>query len=451
MEISKNSPKQPIRPYQALILGFLAVILVGTLLLLLPISTAEGNHTSLVDALFTATSAVCVTGLIVVDTASHWSDFGHVVIMCLIQIGGLGIMTMSTAIALLLGRRISFRERLLIKESLGTVSLEGLVRLVRIILMFTITFVLSATVLLTIRWSAEYSIGQAAWLGLFHSVSAFNNAGFDIFGTSLMNYVNDPIVNAIFVFLIISGGLGFTVLAEIYKRTTTPNERGRFTLHTKVVAGVTLTLLLVGTLFIFAAEFNNSDTMGNLQWYEKLLASFFTAVTPRTAGFNTLPTGALRHSSLFFIVMLMFIGGSAGSTAGGVKTTTFFALVATVINTCRGNSRVQVFDRSLKWDTIRASMSIVSLALILVFAVTLLLLTLEGAPLVDCLFEAMSAFGTVGLSTGLTPDLSIPGRLLITFTMFVGRLGPLTLALAFAGPDYQGNKYNYPKESIMIG
>ncbi len=444
--------QKPVRPAKVLVIGFLVVIFTGTLLLLVPISTAEGYHTSFMTALFTATSAVCVTGLIVVDTASHWSNFGHVVIMCLIQIGGLGIMTMSTAVALVLGRRITLRERLLIREALGEVSLEGLVRLVRLILVFTFTFVLVGAVLLALRLSHDYPAGQAAWLGLFHSISAFNNAGFDLFGVSLVNYVDDPAINGVFTFLIISGGLGFTVLAELYRRIVNPETRYRkLALHTRMVLTMTAILLVAGTVFLLAMEHGNPATMGDLGWPGRIMASFFTSVTPRTAGFNTVTTGNLKTVSLFFVVMLMFVGGSAGSTAGGVKTTTFYTLVASVISTCRGHSSVHTFGRRLDSDTIHASLAIITLSLSLVVTVTLLLLITEGGSLIDCLFETTSAFGTVGLSTGVTPNLSKVGRAIITLTMFAGRLGPLTFALAFTRTQREKRQFRYPEENIIIG
>lgn len=438
----------PLKPAKVLVVGFLSVIVVGTVLLLLPVATAEGNETNVLTALFTATSAVCVTGLIVVDTGTHWSTFGQVVILCLIQVGGLGIMTMSTAAALLIGRKITLRERLLIRESMGHISLEGMVRLVRLIVIATLTLEGIGALILTLRWSQDYSLGRAAYLGVFHSVSAFNNAGFDLFTVSLMPYVGDLVTNVTVITLIFSGGIGFVVFGEIYRAVFL---RSRMALHSKVVLTVSAALLLVGAVFIFAAESTNAETMGNLSWPARIMSSVFTSVTPRTAGFNTIPTGSLRYSSLFFLMILMFIGGSSGSTAGGVKTTTVYALVATMTSTIRRSRDVTAFRRRLDPGIIRLSLTIIMLSIMVVCVTTLILLSSEGGPFVECLFEAFSAFGTVGLSTGITPQLSTVGRLVIIVTMFTGRLGPLTMTMAMADAGPRRTGYRHPREDIMIG
>ncbi len=445
---SAKKPMPPLKPAKVLVVGFLSVIAVGTLLLLLPVATAEGNETSSLTALFTATSAVCVTGLIVVDTGTHWSTFGQIVILFLIQIGGLGIMTMSTTAALVIGRKITFRQRLLIRESMGHVTLEGMVRLVRLIVIVTLAFEALGALILTLRWSQDYSLGRAAYLGIFHSVSAFNNAGFDLFTVSLTPYVGDLATNLTVIILIVSGGIGFVVIGEAYRALFLG---GRMALHSKIVLVVSAALLLFGAVFILVTESTNSDTLGHLSWPARIMGSTFTSVTPRTAGFNTIPTGSLRYSSLFVIMIFMFIGGSSGSTAGGVKTTTVYTLLATVASTIRGSRDVISLRRRLDQGIIRASLTIIMLSVLFVCVTTLILLSSEGGPFVDCLFEAFSAFGTVGLSTGITSHLSTVGRLAIIVTMFTGRLGPLTITMALADEKPRRPGYRHPREDIMIG
>jgi len=439
-----------LHPAQVLVLGFLAAIAVGTLLLTLPIAIEPGGRPSLVTALFTATSAVCVTGLVVVDTATHWSTFGEVVIMLLIQIGGLGIMTMSTLVAIAIGRRITMRERLVIQEALGQMTLAGLVRLTKYILLITFMFESLGAVVFTLRWAADYPLGRALYYGVFHSVSAFNNAGFDLFSTSFEGFVADPTVNIMGMFLIVTGGLGFVVMADIYRRLVERGNSYRMSLHSRIVLTTSAALVGVSTLLIFLWERTNPGTLANLPWSGKLLGSFFTAVTPRTAGFNTLPTGSLRPVSLLYITVLMFIGGSPGSTAGGIKTTTFGALLAAVYATVTGKDEIQLFRRRLARDVVDKGLAIAMIALVLVISVTMVLLATEEAPLMDTLFETMSAFGTVGLTTGLTPYLSTAGRLLIVATMFAGRVGPLTLAVAITRERQEG-RYRHPEERIMVG
>ncbi len=447
---SYRKPLAPVNPAKTLVVGFLIVILIGTALLSLPVATAGTESASPTTALFTSTSAVCVTGLIVEDTATYWSVFGQVIIMLLIEIGGLGIMTMSTGVALVLGRRVTLRSRLMIREAMGVISLQGMVRLVRYVLAITLSFQALGFIALTARLSADYPLGRAAFLGLFHSVSAFNNAGFDLFGTSLEGFASDVFINGIVMILIIGGGLGFTVIAELYRRQV-QRYRGPFSLHARVVLMTSGVLLAAGTIFFFFSEMGNPETMGGLGPLGKVLSAMFTAVTPRTAGFNTLPTGSLRSASLFFLVFLMFVGGSPGSTAGGIKTTTFFSVIARVWGTIRGNEDVQVLGRRLPKQVLDHSLAIVVVSAALVFLGTLGLLVFEGFSMSDSLFETTSAFGTVGLSTGVTPHLGLFGRLLITSIMFAGRVGPLTLTLALGRNPTDMQVFRYPEEEVMIG
>ena len=441
-----NIDIKELTPAQILATGYMVVILTGTILLMLPIATANGNGLNIIDALFTSTSATCVTGLIVVNTSSAFTVFGQLVIMILIQVGGLGIMTMSSLIAFILGKKISLKERLIIQEDLSQFNISGMVRLVRYVIGFTFIIEGTGAFLLWFRLIKEYNFWKAIYYSVFHAVSAFNNAGFDLFGNSLVDFTGDIIINFVIMALIILGGIGFGVLVEIN------NLRNIFdtSLQTKIVLAVTIILLIIGFFMILGLEFDNDSTMGNLPIGNKMLSAFFLSVTPRTAGFNTLPTGALRSSTLFFIVVLMFIGASPGSTGGGIKTTTFGVMVITLWNMMTGKRDIEIYNRQLEKEVIFKSISITLLALGLVVFVTITLTITENMEFLSVLFETVSAFGTVGLSTGVTSHLSDFGRILITITMFAGRVGPLTLAIAFAEREQKGI-YHLPKEKIMVG
>ncbi|MFW5996011.1 MAG: TrkH family potassium uptake protein [Halanaerobiaceae bacterium] len=439
--------RKDLSPAQILVAGYFSVILSGTILLMLPIATTSDGSLGFIDSLFTATSATCVTGLIVVNTAEVFTVFGQLVIMILIQIGGLGIMSMSTMIAFVLGKKISLRERLIILEDLNQFKLSGLVRLVQYVLGITFIIEGTAALIMFLRLIKDYSIIRSLYLAVFHSVSAFNNAGFDIFGNSLENFTGDITINFVIMGLIILGGIGFGVLVEVFNNFRNLRE---VSLQTKIVLVVTLLLLISGFIFIFLLEYSNSATMGNLPFGEKILSSMFLSVTPRTAGFNTVPTGALRSSTLFFVIILMFIGASPGSTGGGIKTTTFGVMLITTWNMITGKNDIEIYNRRLEEEIVLKAMAIAMLSLGLVVFVTLILTISENIKFLPMLFETVSAFGTVGLSTGITSTLSSFGRILITLTMFAGRVGPLTLAVAFAEKKMRGT-YHYPTEKIMVG
>lgn len=442
-----------LQPAQTLVLGFAAVIFAGTVLLMTPPATVRGQSTDWTDALFTATSAVCVTGLTVENTATHWTSFGHVVILALIQIGGLGVMTMSTMVALLAGRKIGLRSRILLQEATGQFTLEGLVRLVRYVLAFTMVLEGIGAALLSARFAFRYPLGKSLWFGVFHSISAFCNAGFDLLGNSFEDYVADPWLVFTASFLIISGGLGFSVLAEFYqwKVCRSAGVTKRFSLHSKVAVVTTLFLLVTGFAVIFALERGNPHTLGSLGTTGKILGAWFHSVTPRTAGFNTLRTGMLRPATLMFTIMLMFVGASPGGTGGGIKTTTFATLWASVWATIKGREEIDLFGRKLNDDAVRRALAIAMISLSLVVAVTILLCALEGFELLPAMFETTSAFGTVGLSTGITPEMGVAGRLLVIGTMFAGRVGPLTLAIAMMLRRRGGGAVRFPEEKIMVG
>lgn len=435
-------------PPQILVIGFAAMISIGTLLLMLPLSSVTGRPLGFIDALFTATSAACVTGLVVVDTGTYFTGFGQAVILVLIQIGGLGFMTMATLFALLLKRRISLRDRLILQEAMNQSSMEGIVRLIRKVLVYSLVIEAAGAAVLTIRWAVDMPLSRALYYGLFHAVSLFNNAGFDLFGgyRSLTGYVADPAVNLATIFLIVSGGIGFIVMSDLveFRRTR------RLSLHSKVVLSMTGGLIFTGMVVIFIFEFTNTRTLGPLNFGGKLWAALFQSVTPRTAGANTLDITGLRQATQFFIIILMFIGASPGSTGGGIKTTTFTLMVGAVISMLRGREDIVLFRYRLAQERVFKALTITLLALLLIVAVSMVLSTTEDRAFLMILFETTSAFATVGLSLGLTPELTQVGKILICLTMFAGRLGLLTLAYAL-GPKQGKPLYKYPEGKMIIG
>ncbi|SEK72171.1 trk system potassium uptake protein TrkH [Paenibacillus sp. cl141a] len=435
-------------PPQILVLGFAAIIFIGTGLLMLPISTTTGEPLAFIDALFTSTSATCVTGLVVVDTGTTFSSFGEVVIMLLIQMGGLGFMTMATLFALVLKRRISLKDRLILQEAMNQSSMEGIVRLIRRVLLYSLVIEACGAVLLSVRWAFDMPLGRAIYYGVFHAVTMFNNAGFDLFGDfrSLTGYVYDPVVNFVVMFLIVSGGIGFIVLSDLIDY----RKQRRLSLHSKVVLTMTAALLAVGFIVILIFEFTNPRTLGSLNWGGKFFGALFQSVTPRTAGANTIDITGLRQATQFFIVILMFIGASPGSTGGGIKTTTFTIMVGAVIAMMRGREDIVMFRYRLAQERVLKALTIALLALLLVLTVSMILSTTEEGDFLEILFETTSAFGTVGLSMGLTPDLTVFGKILISLTMFAGRLGPLTLAYAL-GPKKGKELYRHPEGKMIIG
>jgi len=431
-----------------LMYGFAGVVALGTILLMLPIASKTGQSTSVINALFTATSGVCVTGLVVVDTGDYWSLFGQGVILALIQVGGFGFMTSATLFLLAFGRRIGLRERLLIGESMGLARLGGLVNIVKRMAIFTILVETIGTAVFFIRFSSGNSLGTSIWKSIFHSISAFNNAGFDVFGNfrSLSNYHSDPLLTMVTAALIILGGISFLVVADLAKT----RSLNRLSLDSKLVLATTMSLLALGTIVILLTEFNNPVTFGAFSIPEKLLNAFFQSVTARTAGFSTISITNMATYSLFFLLFLMFVGGASGSTAGGIKANTFGMLTATIWSTIRGREHACAFGREFATQQVYQELALAMLSLGFLAVVVSLLTVTEEFRLTNILFEAVSAFGTVGLSTGITPGLSMAGRLIITATMFVGRLGPLTLMLALVQRQQQ-SKYRYPQEAIRIG
>lgn len=444
-----NNFKRALNPPKVLVLGFALIIAIGTFLLTMPFSTEDGKGLTFLDALFTATSATCVTGLIVVDTGDTFSIFGEVVLLFLIQIGGLGFMTFATLLFLLLGKKISLKERLLLKEAFNNISIAGLVRLVKRILLFTACIEIIGGLILSIRFSFDMPIGKALYFGFFHAISNFNNAGFDLMGgfNGMTAYVDDPFVVFTICALITIGGLGFIVMNELYEYRVTK----RLSVHSKIVLVTTLLLTVSGTILIFLFEYGNEKTLGPLSEWGKVLGSLYQAVTPRTAGSNTLAIGDLTHSTLFLMILFMFIGAGSGSTAGGIKITTFAVLVATMWSQIRGKEDVVLFKRRIVTETILKALTVTMCGGLIVVVVTIILsITEQHHSFMMYLFEATSAFGTVGLSMGLTPELTPAGRLLLIITMFAGRVGPLTIAFAIA-KRRKKESFRHPKGNIMIG
>ncbi len=435
-------------PAQILISTFALLIICGGFLLSLPIAS-KVEPLDYLDALFTATSAVCVTGLVVVDTVTQFTPFGQVVIIILIQLGGLGLMTMATMMAILLGKRISFRSRLIMQEALNQFSLEGMVRLVKAVGTVTMLFEGAGAILLAFRFVPDYGWSRGIWYGIFHSISAFCNAGFDLLGDfrNLQPYATDWVVNLVIMALIISGGIGFSVIAEIWNKRSSKESR-TLSLHTRLVLLMTSLLIVVGTLFILIVEWNK--VLSGFSLPHKVLVALFQAVSPRTAGFSTVPLDMLHTATALMIVILMFIGASPGSTGGGVKTTTFGALIALVVASVRGHDEVRLFGRRIPDDIVKRSVAIIVIGFTLVLSVTMIISLSDGLPFLPVLFEATSAFGTVGLSMGITTLLSPIAKMALILTMFAGRVGPLSLALALA-LDRVNARISYPEERIIVG
>ena len=446
-------PRRPLSPPRILAIGMAGVIAAGTLILVLPMSATGGRSIGLLTAFFTSTSAVCVTGLITADTPVAFSGFGQAVILLLIQVGGLGYMALSTLVAIALGRKVGLHARFSLQESLNLSSRRDLIHFTATVFKLTLAFELLGAAVLTWRWWGQYDLATAAWQGLFHAVSAFNNAGFSLFSTSLVGSRGDVVVTLTVCTLVVCGGIGYLVLAELarYRR-----ER-MLSLHSRLVLTVTAALITFGTLAIFLLERHNQATLGGLPASEAWLAAFFQSVTTRTAGFNTVDIGALTPATLFLMMILMFIGASPGGTGGGVKVSTFSVTVLALWATIRGYREPSVFWRRLPPDLVARAFFVSLTAFLALNAVAGALLVTEAGDLLRTLFEATSAFGTVGLSTGLTGapvslvgGYSTAGQLLICALMFAGRVGPLTIAFALAGRTLV-SRVSYPEGRVLIG
>jgi len=439
---------KPLKPARVMALGFMGFILSGSLMLSLP-PMIEGSGIAYIDALFTAASAVCVTGLVVVDTGTFYTPLGQTVIMILIFCGSLGFMTMATLIFVFLGKKISLRDRLLVKEALNQDSVAGLVRLVLTVVRMAVFFILIGTIAMSFRFIPQLGVGRGLFFSTFQAVSAFGNAGFDIFGNydSLTRLPTDYLVNGTIMALFIIGGLGFTVILELVRHF---KFRERISLHSHLVLLISAVLLIGGTVMVLFLEYNNPATMGSLPVGGKIFTAFFTAATPRTAGFSVLNTAALSYPTILILMALMFIGASPTSTGGGIKTTTFGIVFFTFINMIRGKQEPVVFSRVFSLSQIMKAVSIMSAAVGLIFIATFVMAFFENHEFSALLFEAFSAFGTVGLSRGITPELSSVSKVALILTMFGGRIGPLTLMVALARRK-EADVLHYPEEHILIG
>lgn len=434
-------------PSQLIALTFVGLILAGAVLLMLPIASTDGSSLSFVDALFTATSASCVTGLVVVDTGTYFSVFGQLVVIALIQLGGLGLVLFATLFSVVMRKKIDLQSRLNIQASLNQNELDGVVRMSLRIAKYTAAIEAFFGTVLALRFFPEYGL-KGIYFGYWHAVSAFCNAGFDLFGhyQSLTAFVGDPVVNLSICLCIILGGLGFAVMRDVLKKR---NFR-QLKLHSKLVLTVTATLIVVGTAVIAFLEWHNPGTLGSLSGSDALWASFMQSVSPRTAGFNTIDMNALRIPTMIFIILLMFIGASPASTGGGIKTTTFALILLNISQVVRGRSECEIFGRRVGNDTIFQAFAITSMSMLWVVSATLLVTCLEDTSFLYALFEVVSAFATVGLSTGLSQHICTASKIILILSMYAGRVGFMTFALALTAQKPEKH-IHYPKENINIG
>ena len=437
-------------------LGFLAVIFVGSVLLMLPVSVASGDWNNLITAIFTATSAVCVTGHIVVDTATYFSTFGQVVILCLIQIGGLGYMIATTLLLLLLGRKsFGLRDRLALQQVMDRPKLQGMVPLVRSIIATILLVEMTGMFLLMFNFVPQFGFYKGLWFSFFHSVSAWNNAGFSLFSDSLMGYQASLPINVIISLLVIIGGIGYESIFEMSQwvkhRLSKKGAPTSFSLNFRVALSTTLFLLLAGTVAFLLSERNNVNTLGDMDFYGKILAAGFQSMTARTAGFNSIDIGQMTTAGLFFMIALMFIGGSPGGTAGGTKTTTFRVISSCTQSILQGKEEVLLYERKVPNSLILKAIGVIFGSLMTISIATMLIaLTDPKVEFIRVLFEVVSAFATVGVSTGITAGLSGLGKLVLVMTMYMGRVGILLLMSALLG-DPKPSQVHYPEESLLVG
>lgn len=431
---------------RTIIFGFASMIILGTLLLMLPISSKDGTFTSFLDCLFTATSSSCVTGLVVQDTATHWSLFGQIVILIMIQIGGMGIITMSILFAIISGKKVNIMQRSTMQESISAHKLGGILNLSRFIIITSAVIELLGAVAFSFVFCKEYGFIKGAWMSIFHSVSAFCNAGFDLMGesaefSSLTNYVYNPLINITVMLLILIGGIGFLTWDDIKEHK---HRIRRYRMQTKVIFCVTAILVIVPALYFFFFEFEN------LSFGKRVLVSVFQAITPRTAGFNTVDALELSETGNAVVSILMLIGGAPGSTAGGMKITTIAVLFAAAISVFRKRDSAHIMHRRISDDNVKNAATILVLYTTLFVLGAMAISSIENLPLTKCLYETASAIGTVGLTTGITTSLGTVSRIILIFLMYMGRVGGLTIVFA-THSNAQKNLVQYPKETITVG
>lgn len=439
-----------------IMMSFIIVILAGSFLLALPISAADGNSVSYIDALFTATTATCVTGLVTLPTVSTWSFFGQVVILCLIQLGGLGIVTVMSGVMVALHKKIGIADRLLIQDAFNLNTLSGLVRFVKRVISATLIVEGVGALLYMIVFVPEYGV-RGIWISIFNSISAFCNAGLDIISpNSLCGYANNPIINIVTSSLIIIGGIGYIVWWDVVRVSKLYKQQGikclkRLTLHSKLALSMTAFLIAVGTIAFFVCEYNNEQTIGDYSLFDKVQISFFQSVTTRTAGFATIPQENLTSASAFVSILLMFIGGSPVGTAGGIKTITAMVLFLTAIAMVRNKNNVTAFNRSISPRAVKKAVAVFSMSFIIMFVSTVLLATVCDAPALDIIYETVSATATVGLTRNLTATFNDWAKIIIIVTMYLGRIGPISLAVALNMKKSSQNIVKTPVEEISVG
>lgn len=455
---TKNTPEEKkdvdikkfsLSPVQVLALGFALVILTGGILLSMPFSSANGTFTPFVDSLFTATTSVCVTGLITVDTGTHWNYIGKVIILLMIQIGGLGFMSFSTIAAVMLGKKITLKNRLLMQEAYNAFNLQGIIRMVKYVVSFTLGVESIGALLLMTQFIPVYGWGKGIFFGIFHSISAFCNAGIDLIGNfqSVVPFNTNNILMITIMALIAVGGLGFAVWMEIWEF----KSLRKLSMHSKVVISTTLFLIFGGAILMFIFEYKNPSTIGNMSFVDKIINSFFASITPRTAGFNSVSTTDMTMSSRLLTMILMFIGGSPGSTAGGIKTTAFATLLFTVISVVKGRDDPEMFGRRLDKSTVYKAFTVVVMGISIVLVATSILSVFNPQfTMENILYETISGFATVGLTEGITTQLHVVSKYTLIVSMYLGRVGPLTVILALANLK-QPAKFKYPEGKVLIG
>ena len=450
--LKKFNPLKKLSAIQILALGFLGLIIVGGLLLSLPIAARSGHSTPLLDSFFTATSAVCVTGLATVNTLAHWTTFGQVVILTLIQIGGLGFMSLPVLVYLVLGKKVQFSTRVLLKEALNLDELSGTVGLMRYIIRLSLSIQLLGAALLSVYFIPQFGLGKGVYYSIFHAISAYCNAGFDLLGDSLVPYQTSPYLLFVLSLLIIAGGLGFIVWRDVVEY----KNKKRVSLHTKIALTVTGVLLAGAFVLFLVTETATKNIPDSATWLDKLANTWFMAVTPRTAGFYSVNYANVSHAGIFLTMLLMYVGGTSGSTAGGLKTTTFGILLIQMKSMFTGRTRAEVFGRTIRQSVVMRAFLLFSLGLTIVLTATTILTMTETIPgkmgIEYIAFEVISAFATVGLSMGLTPELSVVGKWVIMCLMYLGRVGIFTVGFSLLKKSQaQEINYKYPEENVLVG
>ncbi|MDU5085813.1 MAG: TrkH family potassium uptake protein [Anaerococcus vaginalis] len=444
--LEKLSDKITSNPPLYLTLGFAILIIIGGCILSLPIFTRSGKATNLVDSIFVASSASCVTGLTTVNTAEHWNTYGHILILILIQIGGLGVMTLATLFPLLLRKKIGLKSRQILKEQLNIDTLQGIMKLFKYVLVFTFLVEFLGAFLLSLRFVPIFGMAKGLWYSIFHSVSAFCNAGFDLLGDSIYPYRNDNLINITLMSLVVIGGLGFMVTAEIFRKKSFE----KLSTHAKLVLIISASLIVIGTLAFYLIESQAGGVLYKEGFKNSIMQSAFQSVSARTAGFYSVKLNQMHDTSVLLLIILMVIGGSPGSTAGGLKTTTFGVLILSTISIFKQEDEVTIFKKHIEPKIIRKALAIIMVYLGLIFIVIFILSLSENFKVIDISYEVSSAFATVGASRGITGDLSTLGKILITISMYLGRIGPMTMAYSI-GLKSKTKYIRFPEANISIG